>query len=78
MTIFLLLFGELIYELSLVEKAVRWVDHTSRPMDSQVCGLPRPPMGYLGDERLGLNFGRFGRIVPKYFGRWEIDYNEIL
>ena len=33
----------------------------------------RPPMGYLGDGRLGLNFGRFGRIDPKYFGRWEID-----
>ena len=30
-------------------------------------------MGYLGDGRLGLNFGRFGRIDPKYFGRWEID-----
>ena len=31
------------------------------------------PMGYLGDGRLGLNSGRFGRIDPKYFGRWEID-----
>ena len=30
-------------------------------------------MGYLGDGRLGLYFGRFGRIDPKYFGRWEID-----
>ena len=30
-------------------------------------------MGYLGDGRLGLNFGRFGRIDPKYFGRWKID-----
>ena len=30
-------------------------------------------MGYLGDGRLGLNFGRFGKTDPKYFGRWEID-----
>jgi len=28
----------------------------------------RPPMGYLGDGRLGLNFGRFGRFDPK---KWE-------
>ena len=27
-------------------------------------------MGYLGDGRLGLNFGR---IDPRFFGRWEID-----
>ena len=33
----------------------------------------RPSTGYLGDGRLGLNFGRIGRIDPKYFGRWEID-----
>ena len=26
-------------------------------------------MGYLGDGLLGLNFGRFERIDPKYFGR---------
>ena len=30
-------------------------------------------MGYLGDVRLGLNFGRIGRFDSKYFGRWEID-----
>ena len=75
MTIFLLLFGELIYELSLVEKAVRWVDHTSRPMDSQVFGLPRPPMGYLGDGRLGLNFGRFGRIDPNILGDGRLNWS---
>ena len=31
-------------------------------------------MGYLGDGRLGLNFGRFD---PKYFGRWENDLLEM-
>jgi hypothetical protein len=30
-------------------------------------------MGYLGDGRLGLNFGRIGRFYSKYFGIWEID-----
>ena len=40
---------------------------------SPIFTLMRPPMGYLGDGRLGLNSGRFGRIDPKYFGRWEID-----
>ena len=39
--------------------------------------LMRPPMGYLGDGRLGLNFGRFGRFDPKYFGRWENDLLEM-
>jgi len=33
-------------------------------------------MGYLGDGILGLNFGRIGRIDPKYFGRWEIDFGQ--
>ena len=34
-------------------------------------------MGYLGDGRLGLNFGRFGRFDQKYFGRWENDLLEM-
>ena len=34
------------------------------------------PDGYLGDGRLGLNFVRIGRIDPKYFGRWEIDFGQ--
>ena len=29
-------------------------------------------MGYLGDGRLGLNFGRFGRFDPKSVGEREI------
>ena len=33
-------------------------------------------MGYLGDGRLGFNFGRIGRIDQKYFGRWEIDFGQ--
>ena len=33
----------------------------------------RPPMGYLGDGRLGLNFGRNGRFDSEFFGKWEID-----
>ena len=34
------------------------------------------PMGYLGDGRLGLNFGIIWRIDPKYFGRCEIDFGQ--
>ena len=30
-------------------------------------------MGYLGDGRLGLNFGRNGRFDSEFFGKWEID-----
>ena len=29
-------------------------------------------MGYLGDGLLGLNFGRFERIDPKYFGSFRV------
>ncbi len=28
-------------------------------------------MGYLGDGRLGLNFGRNGRFDSDFFGKWE-------
>ena len=30
-------------------------------------------MAYLGDGRLGLNFGRNGRFDSEFFGKWEID-----
>ena len=30
-------------------------------------------MGYIGDGRLELHFGKIGRFDFKYFGRWEID-----
>ena len=30
-------------------------------------------MGYMGDGRLGLNFGRNGRFDSEFFGKWEID-----
>ena len=30
-------------------------------------------MEYLGDGRLGLNFGRNGRFDSEFFWKWEID-----